>query len=102
MQDRADGLATAPLPSRNLVEFLGWVASRPRSYAETMEAWRTSCPRLSIWEDATGDDLVRVEQAGAASQGQSVVQLTDRGAALLERAMPPPTASALLIGGDLP
>src|SRR5262249_45361315 len=35
------------------LQFLAWLAERPRSYAETMEAWRTSCPRLSVWEDAT-------------------------------------------------
>ena len=80
----AEPVGSSP-PSRNLLEFLGWAASRSRSYAETMEAWRTSCPRLSVWEDATSDDLVRVEQVGATCQGQAVVQLTDRGAALLNR-----------------
>jgi hypothetical protein len=102
MQDCDPGLAAAPLPSRNLLEFLGWVASRPRSYVEAMEAWRTSCPRLSIWEDATGDDLVRMEQAGAASQGQAVVRLTDRGAALLTRGESAPAASAPGVQDDLP
>jgi hypothetical protein len=33
-------------------QLLAWIAERPRSYAETMEAWRTTCPRLTIWEDA--------------------------------------------------
>jgi hypothetical protein len=27
---------------------------------ETIDAWRTSCPRLSAWEDALADDLVRI------------------------------------------
>jgi len=31
----------------NLLQFLAWVAGRPRTYADTMEAGRTSCPRLS-------------------------------------------------------
>ena len=39
-------------------QFLTWVADRPRSYAETMEAWRSTCPRLSVWEDAILDGLV--------------------------------------------
>jgi hypothetical protein len=34
---------------RDLVE---WVAKAPRSYAEAIETWRTSCPRLTVWEDA--------------------------------------------------
>lgn len=43
------------------VQLLEWLAERPRSYAETIEAWRSSCPRLTVWEDALSDGLVRVE-----------------------------------------
>ena len=42
------------------LDFLTWLDSRPRTYEETMAAWRTSCPRLSVWEDAIDDELVRV------------------------------------------
>ena len=41
-----------------------------------MEAWRTHCPRLSVWDDAVIDGLVRVA-------GRNVL-LTARGQALLE------------------
>jgi hypothetical protein len=34
------------------LQLLAWIAARPRTYGETMEAWRTTCPRLTIWEDA--------------------------------------------------
>jgi hypothetical protein len=44
------------------VQLLEWLAERPRSYAETLEAWKTSCPRLTIWEDAVKDGLVHVER----------------------------------------
>jgi hypothetical protein len=44
----------------NLLQFLAWVDAQPRTYAQTMEAWRTSCPRLSTWEDATAGGLVDV------------------------------------------
>lgn len=40
------------------IQLLAWLDEAPRSYAETMEAWRTSCPRLSVWEDATLGGLV--------------------------------------------
>ncbi len=40
------------------LQFLAWLIERPRSYGEAMDAWRTSCPRLSIWEDAMGDGLI--------------------------------------------
>ena len=43
------------------LELLDWVASRPRTYAETMEAWRSHCPRLLVWEDALLAGLVRVD-----------------------------------------
>ena len=36
-----------------LLDLLEWVAKEPRSYADVMEAWRTSCPRLPVWEEAT-------------------------------------------------
>ena len=66
------------------IDFLAWVASRPRSYAEAMEAWRTSCPRFTIWEDAIGDGLIRVESKGS-RQSEARVALTARGLALLEK-----------------
>ena len=40
---------------RDLVE---WVANEPRLYTEVLEAWRTSCPRLTVWEDAVDRGLV--------------------------------------------
>ena len=42
-------------------QMLEWVALEPRSRAEVMEAWRTSCPRLSIWEDACLAGLIDYE-----------------------------------------
>jgi len=44
------------------LQMLEWLAERPRSYAETLEVWKTSCPRLTIWEDAVKDGLVRIER----------------------------------------
>jgi hypothetical protein len=40
---------------RDLVE---WVAKEPRLYIDVLEAWRTSCPRLTVWEDAVDRGLV--------------------------------------------
>lgn len=68
----------------NLLQFLAWVADRPRTYAETMEAWRTSCPRLSAWEDATTDGLVDIGHEQDAAHGEVAVVLTEKGAALLK------------------
>ena len=35
-----------------VLDLVEWVAREPRLYAEVIETWRTSCPRLTIWEDA--------------------------------------------------
>lgn len=58
-------------------DLLVWLERAPRTYQETMEAWRTSCPRLSIWEDAISDGLVRIRKSN--------VELTPRGQAALNQ-----------------
>ncbi|MBP0465762.1 hypothetical protein J5Y09_17675 [Roseomonas sp. PWR1] len=59
-------------PTRLLPQFLAWVAARPRSYDQAMEAWRSNCPCMSIWEDSLAEGLVRVDAAG-------MVALTEAG-----------------------
>lgn len=44
-----------------VTDLVEWVAKAPRSYAEVMDAWRTSCPRLPIWEEAVDRGLVARE-----------------------------------------
>ena len=41
-----------------ILDFLEWIGQQPRLYAEVMEIWRTSCARLTVWEDAIDQDLV--------------------------------------------
>ena len=36
-----------------VLDFVEWVTREPRAYAEVIATWKTSCPRLTIWEDAT-------------------------------------------------
>jgi hypothetical protein len=67
-----------------MVQFLDWVASRPRTYAEAMDAWRTSCPRLSVWEDALIAGFIQVNGNGTMKQAE--VALTPRGRAILSAA----------------
>ncbi len=35
-----------------ILDLLEWLAARERTYEEVLEAWRTSCPKLPVWEDA--------------------------------------------------
>jgi hypothetical protein len=76
------------MPGTLTLQFLAWVAARPRSYAETMEAWRSTCPRMSIWEDALGDGLVALECGNGSGMSHSGVALTAQGWAVLNAAGP--------------
>ncbi len=67
------------------LQLLEWVSSRQRTYRQTMEAWRSTCPRLSVWEDALVDGLVEVVDNGAGMDDSSVA-LTELGQAVLGRA----------------
>jgi hypothetical protein len=65
-----------------ILDLLEWIGPNPRPYAEVLDAWRTSCPRLPVWEDATERGLI-ARRTGAAD-GATVV-VTVRGAEHLRR-----------------
>jgi D-3-phosphoglycerate dehydrogenase len=62
-----------------IVDLLLWVDARERTYEEVMDAWRTSCPKLPVWEDANDRGLVVWEIVA----GRRVVRVTAAGRALL-------------------
>lgn len=76
----------AAKPSAPTVELLSWLSARTRRYDEAIEAWRSHCPRLTVWEDALADGLIRIARVGG---GKSTVGLTERGRATLVRAARP-------------
>jgi hypothetical protein len=41
-----------------ILDFLEWIGPEPKPYSEVMDAWRTSCPRLTVWEDANDRGFV--------------------------------------------
>jgi hypothetical protein len=41
-----------------VLDLVEWVAKEPRPYAEVIDTWRTSCPRLTVWEEAIDRGLV--------------------------------------------
>jgi len=75
-------------------QFLAWVADGGRSYGEVMEAWRTSCPRLSIWEDALGDGFVQIRNRPGGTREQALVTITEHGLARLRSRAEPLRARA--------
>ena len=70
-------------PNALIMDLLEWLASGPKPYADVMEAWRTSCPRLTIWEDAVEQGLIQRRR----NEGQAaLVALTNAGWAALRGA----------------
>ncbi|HXM00427.1 MAG TPA: hypothetical protein VN932_10895 [Rhizomicrobium sp.] len=64
-----------------ILDLLEWIAKEERSYADVMEAWRTSCPRLPVWEEANDRGFV----ARVHKETGAIVGLTSGGRAFLAR-----------------
>ncbi len=75
--------ALAPLT----LDLLAWIAENPRPWPEVMERWRTSCPQLTVWEDALAAGLV-ARRTSRDADGRIVVTIatTEAGAAVLRNA----------------
>ena len=78
-----------------VLDLLEWIGPNPRPYSEVIEAWRTSCPRLPVWEEANSRGFLthgRREDIGA------VVSVSAEGIAHLTAkrpvVFPPPTGHA--------
>ncbi|MGZ3247843.1 MAG: hypothetical protein ACXU61_12300 [Croceibacterium sp.] len=56
-----------------VLDLLEWIGREPRPYSEVIEAWRTSCPRLPVWEEANARGFVdrRHEEGHEARVGVS-------------------------------
>jgi len=67
-----------------ILDLLEWLTTGERDYEEVMNAWRTSCPRLTVWEDANDRRLVAKENV----KGRVVIRATSSGLALLDRHRP--------------
>ena len=49
-----------------VLDLLEWLGNAPRPYSEVIEVWRTSCPRLPVWEEANTRGFVeRLHHAGS-------------------------------------
>jgi hypothetical protein len=68
-------------PEALILDLLEWLAKSERSYTDVIDAWRTSCPRLPVWEDANDRELVKTEHV----DGRQVVRITTTGRILLRQ-----------------
>ena len=62
-----------------VLDLVEWVAREPRTYADVLDAWRTSCPRLTVWEDAMDRGFLNRHFI----DGQQMVEITKAGRAFL-------------------
>ena len=67
-----------------VLDLLEWLSRQDRSYEQTMDAWRTSCPKLPVWEEANDRGLVCMESRN----GGSSVRVTPAGFELLKKFRP--------------
>jgi hypothetical protein len=69
-----------------VLDLLEWLGKEPRPYREVIEVWRTSCPRLPVWEEANAQGFVdRRHKAGS----EAWIGLSAAGQAFLQRRRPP-------------
>jgi hypothetical protein len=64
-----------------ILDLLDWLTLRDRTYEEVMAAWRTSCPRLPVWEEANDRGLITREEVN----GNSMIRVSSSGRALLDQ-----------------
>ena len=64
-----------------ILDLLEWIAKEERSYTDVMEAWRTSCPRLPVWEEANDRGFVTRERR----DGGAIVGVTSAGRSFLDQ-----------------
>jgi hypothetical protein len=69
-----------------ILDLLEWIGPDPRPYSETVEAWRTSCPRLPVWEEANELGLISRRRG---PQGDALVAVSRAGVEHLQRRRPP-------------
>jgi D-3-phosphoglycerate dehydrogenase / 2-oxoglutarate reductase len=60
-----------------VLDLLEWIGAEPRPYAEVLEAWRTSCPQLPVWEEANARGFIKRHRSIA---GVPLVSVTASGA----------------------
>jgi hypothetical protein len=66
-----------------ILDFLDWMAATPRSYCQAMDAWRTSCPKLTVWEDACDRGFI-IRRDLVAGQ-EPAIELTPMGRDFLQQ-----------------
>jgi hypothetical protein len=64
-----------------VVDLLEWIGPQGRPYAEVIDAWRTSCPRLPVWEEANARGYINREHLAGIG---ALISVSQKGLSLLD------------------
>lgn len=67
-----------------ILDLLEWIGPQPRPYSEVIDAWRTSCPRLPVWEDANERGFIEHHH----HEGETFISVTGPGREFLAKHRP--------------
>jgi hypothetical protein len=85
MQEHTNAMSPDSRIAENLIlDLIEWVERREHTVEETRQAWRTSCPRLPVWEDATDRGFLETARVN----GRPVVRASLAGLAFLKEQRP--------------
>lgn len=76
-----------------ILDLVEWIEREPRTYGQVLDAWRTSCPRLTVWEDALEAGFIACESHNTLG---TVVRITPAGRAFMDAESRIPAAGAAL------
>jgi D-3-phosphoglycerate dehydrogenase / 2-oxoglutarate reductase len=79
-----------------VLDLLEWIGPAARPYDEVMEAWRTSCPRLPVWERA--NEMGFVERRAEPGNGVQTISVSSAGAAHLRTKRPMSALQSQILG----
>jgi D-3-phosphoglycerate dehydrogenase len=75
-----------------VIDLLEWLSKGPQTYDDVLEGWRTSCPRLPVWEEA--NDRGFINQGFTAGRGR-LVSLSPEGVTYLQHSQSRATTNLL-------
>jgi hypothetical protein len=80
-----------------VLDLLEWIGSHPKPYSEVIEVWRTSCPRLPVWEEANARGYLMHRHSGG---HEALVSVSELGARHLAESRP--RIRAAFVGSRIP
>ena len=81
-------MAVSDVVEALVLDLIEWIGPGGRPAAEVLEAWRTSCPRLPVWEEANDRGFV-VRLRG---NGGETIAVSDAGLEYLRQSRLPSPA----------